>query len=102
MNSAYTLRLNMHDFLLDGMKRDRLPWTGDMAMSMLVNSYTFSDKELARRSLVALGRAGIEHTDINGIVDYSLWWIIAQDLYQLYYGDKEHLSREWERIKKNP
>ncbi len=98
MNSAYTLRLNMHDFLLDGMKRDRLPWTGDMAMSLLVNSYTFSDKELARRSLVGLGRAGIEQTDINGIVDYSLWWIIAQDLYQLYYGDEEHLMREWEQI----
>ena len=98
MKSAYTLRLNMHDFLLDGMKRDRLPWTGDMAMSMLVNSFTFADRELARRSLVGLGRAGIAQTDINGIVDYSLWWLIAQDQYQLYYGDREHLEREWPRI----
>jgi alpha-L-rhamnosidase len=99
MNSAYTLRLCMQDFLLDGIKRDRLPWTGDMAMSMLVNSYTFGDAELVRRSLVALGRAGIKEKDINGIIDYSLWWIIAQDQYQLYYGDKEHLVKEWERIK---
>lgn len=98
MKSAYTLRLNMHDFLLDGMKRDRLPWTGDMAMSMLVNSFTFADQELARRSLVGLGRAGIAQTDINGIVDYSLWWLIAQDQYQLYYGDRDHLEREWPRI----
>ncbi|MFM1879520.1 MAG: hypothetical protein RLZZ241_2386 [Bacteroidota bacterium] len=100
MKSAYTLRLNMHDFLLDGMKRDRLPWTGDMAMSMLVNSFTFADQEVARRSLVGLGRAGIAQTDINGIVDYSLWWIIAQDQYQRYYGDSEHLEREWYRIQK--
>lgn len=99
MNSAYTLRLCMQDFLLDGIKRDRLPWTGDMAMSMLVNSYTFGDAELVRRSLVALGRAGIKEKDINGIIDYSLWWIIAQDQYQLYYGDKEHLVKEWGRIK---
>jgi alpha-L-rhamnosidase len=99
MNSAYTLRLCMHDFLLDGIKRDRLPWTGDLAMSMMVNSFTFGDPELVRRSLVALGRAGIAEKDINGIIDYSLWWIIAQDQFQLYYGDKEHLTKEWDRIK---
>lgn len=99
MNSAYTLRLCMHDFLLDGVKRDRLPWAGDLAMSLLVNAYSFSDRELVRRSLVALGRAGIKENDINGIVDYSLWWIISQDQYQLYYGDSLHLMHEWSRIK---
>jgi alpha-L-rhamnosidase len=67
-------------------------------MSMLVNSFTFADQELVRRSLVGLGRAGIAQTDINGIVDYSLWWLIAQDQYQLYYGDRDHLDREWPRI----
>lgn len=99
MNSAYTLRLCMQDFLLDGIKRDRLPWTGDMVMSMLVNAYTFADKEIVRRSLVALGREGIREADINGIIDYSLWWIIAQEYYQLYYGDSIHLQQEWPRIK---
>lgn len=99
MNSAYTLRLCMHDFFLDGIKRDRLPWAGDLAMSLLVNASTFSEKEPVRRSLVALGRAGIKEKDINGIIDYSLWWIISQDLYQLYYEDPLHLTREWSRIK---
>ena len=99
MSGAYTLRMCMHDFLLDGIKRDRLPWTGDLAMSLLVDVYTFSNPELVRRSLVALGRAGITEKDINGIIDYSLWWIIAQDQYQLYYGDSLHLKREWNRIK---
>ncbi|MCL3779186.1 hypothetical protein EMN47_02185 [Prolixibacteraceae bacterium JC049] len=99
MNSAYTLRLCMSDFLLDGIKRDRLPWTGDLAMSMYANAYSFRDPELVRRSLVALGRAGIKQSDINGIIDYSLWWIIAQDQYQLYYGDLPHLKREWMRIR---
>lgn len=98
MNSAYTLRMCMHDFLLDGIKRDRLPWTGDLAMSMLVNAYTFYEPELVRRSLVALGREGIKEKDINGIIDYSLWWVIAQDLYQLYYGDKTHLDQQWSKI----
>ena len=99
MNSAYTLRLCMHDFLLDGIKRDRLPWTGDLVTSLLANAYSFSEPELVRRSIVALGRAGIQEKDINGIIDYSLWWIIAQDLYQLYYSDSLHLKHEWNRIK---
>lgn len=99
MNSAYTLRLCMQDFLLDGIKRDRLPWSGDLAMSLWVNAFTFRDQELVRRSLVALGREGIKEKDINGIVDYSLWWVISQDQYQLYYEDKVHLETEWGRIK---
>jgi hypothetical protein len=99
MNSAYTLRLCMHDFILDGIKRDRLPWAGDLAMSLLVNAYTFSEQELVSRSLVALGREGIKEKDINGIIDYSLWWIIAQDQYQLYFNDSLHLTHEWSRIR---
>ena len=99
MSSAYTLRLCLHDFMLDGIKRDRLPWTGDLAMSMVCNAYTFNEPELVRRSLVALGRAGIKEKDINGIIDYSLWWVIAQDQYQLYFGDSPYLKSEWGRIK---
>lgn len=99
MNSAYTLRLCMHDFLLDGEKRDRLPWAGDLSMSLLVDAYTFSEPELVRRSLVALGREGIKEKDINGIIDYSLWWIISPDQYQLYFADSLHLAHEWSRIK---
>lgn len=99
MSSAYTLRLCRHDFLIDGVKRDRLPWVGDLAMSLMANAYAFGDGEIVRRSLVALGRAGIGKTHLNGIVDYSMWWIIAQDCYQLYYSDPDHLHREWPRIK---
>lgn len=99
MNSAYTLRLCLHDFLIDGIKRDRLPWTGDLAMSLMANACTFGDGEIVRRTLTALGRAGIATTDINGIVDYSMWWIIAQKQYQLYFGDSAHLELEWLRIK---
>ena len=47
-----------------------------------------------------LGREGIAQTDINDIADYSLWWLIAQDRYQLFFSDRLHLQREWPRIKK--
>jgi hypothetical protein len=98
-NSAYTLRLCMQDFILDGIKRDRLPWVGDLTMSMMVDAYAFGDAEIVRRSLTALGRSGIEHKHLNGIIDYSLWWIVAHDCFQRYFGDMAYLRREWPRIK---
>ena len=99
MGSAYTLRLCMHDFILDGIKRDRLPWAGDLAVSLVANAYSFADGSIVARSLSVLGRAGIEKADINGIVDYSLWWVVCHDLYQLYFGrNLDFLAREWERI----
>ncbi|MEI6949070.1 alpha-L-rhamnosidase C-terminal domain-containing protein [Paraflavisolibacter sp. H34] len=101
MNSAYTLRLCMRDFLLDGIKRDRLPWAGDLTMSSLVNAFTFHDGELVRRSLVALSRAGIREVDINAIVDFSLLWIIAEDQYQLYFADATHLREQWGLIRES-
>jgi alpha-L-rhamnosidase len=99
MTSAYTLRLCLHDFVLDGIKRDRLPWVGDLAMSLSVNAYTFADAEIVRRTLTVLGRAGIEKSDVNGIVDYSLWWVISHDLFQRYFDDHAYLKSEWPRIR---
>ena len=99
MNSAFTLRSCMNDLMLDGVKRDRLPWVGDQAMNLSVNAYTFADAEIFRRSFTALGRNGIEASDINNIVDYSLWWVINHDRFQLYFDDAAYLRREWPRIK---
>jgi hypothetical protein len=98
MNSAFTLRSCMNDLMLDGLKRDRLPWIGDQAMNLTVDAYTFADAEIFRRTFTALGRNGIEASDINGIVDYSLWWVINQDRFQLFFDDPNYLHREWPRI----
>ncbi len=98
MTSAFTLRSCMNLLLFDGLKRDRLPWAGDQAMNLIVNAYTFADTEIFRRSFTALGRNGIEASDINGIVDYSLWWIINHDQFQRYFDDPAYLAREWPRI----
>jgi len=97
-SSAYSLRLCMENFMLDGVKRDRLPWVGDLAMSMLVNAYAFGDGAIIKQTLSVLGRAGISKSHLNGIFDYSLWWIISHDLYQLYFADMSYLHKEWPRI----
>ncbi len=97
--SAYTLRLCMQDFLLDGLKRDRLPWVGDLMVSLMVNAHVFADADIVRRTLSVLGRAGISSSHLNGIIDYSLWWVICHHHFQLYFADVDYLRREWRRIK---
>lgn len=93
MCSAYTLRLCIRHFLIDGIKRDRLPWAGDLALSLLANAYTFADPEPVRRTLTILGDAGIEEQHVNGATDYTLWLLICHDLYLRYFEDPAFLER---------
>jgi len=90
--STYTLRLCMQSLLVDGIKRDRMPWIGDQALAIASNAYGFGDGGIARDGLVALGR--LRHGYVNGISDYSLWWVIAQAAYLEHFGDEAHLARE--------
>ena len=98
--AAYTMRGCMNHLMLDGLKRDRLPWMGDQSLNLMVNAYTFCDPEIVAQSFTALGRNGIEASDINNIADYSLWWVIANDWYQLYFDQPEYLHREWPRLRR--
>ncbi|MBW9111948.1 hypothetical protein JNB63_20010 [Microbacterium trichothecenolyticum] len=81
--SAYTLRLCMQGLMVDGLKRDRMPWVGDQAISAMANAFTFADAEIAYDSHLALGRPVEGY--VNGISDYSLWWLITADILWTYF-----------------
>ena len=91
--SAYTLRLCINTFQIDGVKRDRLPWGGDLAISLLANAYSFREPEPIRRTLTVLGRDGTTLSHVNGIMDYSLWVVICHEFYQKHFGDTDFLRR---------
>ncbi|MFA5814460.1 MAG: alpha-L-rhamnosidase C-terminal domain-containing protein [Bacteroidales bacterium] len=97
MTSAYTHRINKYEFLLDGIKRDRLPWIDNMKISSAVEAYTFADPEILRRTISVLGRES-DKSSINNIVDYDALWLISQDAYQVYFDDPGFLRQEWPRI----
>lgn len=91
---AYTVHLNMQEYLWDGIKRDRLVWLGDIHPEIMTISTVFGDQEVVRKSL----DFGRDTTPLprwmNGISSYSLWWIIAhRDLY-LYNGDLDYLKAQ--------
>ncbi|WP_137845423.1 alpha-L-rhamnosidase C-terminal domain-containing protein [Microbacterium sp. 2FI] len=94
--SADTLKLCMQGLMVDGIKRDRMPWAGDQSLSTLANAFAFGHAAIARDSIVALGEP--THGYVNGISDYSLWWLINSELYVRYFGDEAHLQRENDSI----
>ena len=118
--SVHTLQSCMYqNFIVDGIKRDRLPWAGDLAVSIMSNAYSFADSESIRCTLTVLGSCGIDRllqltkhdgnieqqkalvneSHVNGIVDFSLWYFISHWLYQRYFGDAVFLRQEWAKIK---
>ncbi|MHC4645639.1 MAG: alpha-L-rhamnosidase-related protein [Planctomycetota bacterium] len=98
MHSAYTLRLCMREFLIDAVKRDRLAWVGDLYMGTLCNCFSFAEKDIVRRTLTALYGDAPEAVDFNGIIDYTLWWVMSLLEYLLVFGDMAYLRRVKERF----
>lgn len=80
---AYTVHLNMQDYLWDGIKRDRLVWVGDMHPEVATINSVFGNNEVIAKSL-DLSRDDTPLPEwMNGISAYSMWWIIIhRDLYQ--------------------
>jgi alpha-L-rhamnosidase len=105
--SIRTLHLCMQTEIWDGIKRDQLPWMGDLYTEVLMGYMLFGDHRLARRSLSVLAEIGpapgqpLESLvypglqsiwanagqDINGIPAYTLWWVVALWDYWLFSGD---------------
>jgi alpha-L-rhamnosidase len=95
-SAQYTLRLCMQGLMIDGIKRDRMPWAGDQALSTLANAFALGEGGVVADGLVALGRP--DHGYVNGISDYSLWWVVNADLHLQYFGDAEFALRERDRL----
>jgi alpha-L-rhamnosidase len=88
--SATTLRSCAHGLLIDGPKRDRMPWMGDLAAAIVPIAYALGDPQLCLDTLVALGDPQSGY--VNGIADYSLWWVIGHHLLARHADIGDHLA----------
>lgn len=91
---AYTVHLNMQDYLWDGIKRDRLVWIGDMHPEVMAVNTVFGDHNVVRKSLDHVRESTPATKWMNGICSYSLWWIIIQHHLYEYYGDLPYLKEQ--------
>ena len=89
--AVYTCTLNMQDgFLLDGIKRDRLVWSGDLFSEIKTVFYTFGETEHIRNSLDLLIEGTPEDIWMNLIPSYDAWWILNFCEYLRFTGDTEY------------
>lgn len=75
--AAYTLKLCLQNgYIWDGIKRDRLVWSGDLHQEVLLATYLYGDVENTPNCLSFLKEETPADQWMNKIPSYSAWWVI--------------------------
>ncbi|KAI0515003.1 glycoside hydrolase family 78 protein [Xylaria bambusicola] len=91
---------------VDGAKRDRTVWPGDMGVAGPASFYSTGDLESIRNSLQSLydGQAGSgllpfsgKPLNASGSATYHMWTMIGLYNYAIFSGDVEFVKIQWER-----
>lgn len=98
MTGAYTVHLNMNEYLWDGIKRDRLVWIGDMHPEMMTINSVFGFNEVVPKSLDFVRDRTPLPNWMNGISSYSMWWILLQRDWYNYQGKLDYLEDQQEYL----
>ncbi len=98
--AAHTQHLTMQGFVFEGAKRDRLIWYGDIHPQTMTTLHVFGAPQVLRDTL---GYAARETWPLpkwmNGMPNYSLWWLMSvSDLYR-YTGNVDDLKAQHAYIK---
>jgi Bacterial alpha-L-rhamnosidase. len=99
MTGAYTVHLNMQEYIWDGIKRDRLVWLGDMHPETSTISAVFGDDPSVYASLDLATEQYPLPSYINGMSAYSLWYLIIQHDWYMHFGHKDYLEKHADYIK---
>ena len=94
LTGAYTVHLNMQDYLWDGAKRDRLVWIGDMHPEVMTINSVFGYNDVVPKSLDLIRNLTPLPGWMNGISSYSMWWVLIQRDWYNYQGDLEYLKKQ--------
>lgn len=95
---AYTVHLNMQNYLWDGIKRDRLVWVGDMHPEVRTITSVFGANPIVPKTLDFAKNSTPPDEWMNGISSYSLWWIIIQYEWYMYTGELDYLRQQEEYL----
>lgn len=95
---AYTVKLNMQDYLWDGIKRDRLVWLGDLHPEVMTVSNVWGKHDVVRRTLDFAKADTPLPGWMNGFSSYSMWWLLIHRDYYLHNGDLAYLRENRDYI----
>jgi alpha-L-rhamnosidase len=94
ITGAYTVQLNMQDYLWDGIKRDRLVWVGDMHPETSTIASVFGNNDVVSKSLDMARDITPLPQYMNGMVSYSMWWVLIQHDWYMHNGDLNYLKQQ--------
>ena len=94
MTGAYTVHLNMQDYLWDGIKRDRLVWVGDLHPEVMAVNTVFGYNEVVPKSLDLIRELTPLPGWMNGLSSYSMWWILIHKDWYKYQGNLAYLKEQ--------
>ena len=94
LTGAYTVHLNMQDYLWDGIKRDRLVWIGDLHPEMSTVNAVFGNNDAVTKSLDLARDITPLPEYMNGMVSYSMWWVIIHRDWYMQNGDLNYLKAQ--------
>lgn len=91
---AYTIHLNMQEYVWDGIKRDRLVWIGDMHPETSTIQAVFGSDPSVPASLDLARDETPLPGWMDGISSYSVWWILIHYGWYMQNGDKAYLEEQ--------
>ena len=99
MVGAYTVHLNMQEYIWDGIKRDRLVWVGDMHPETMTIQTVFGEDDAVIRSLDFIREETPLPGWMNQMATYSMWYVIIVHDWFLYTGKMDWLQRQADYLK---
>jgi alpha-L-rhamnosidase len=94
LTGAYTVHLNMQDYLWDGIKRDRLVWIGDAHPETSTIAAVFGYNDVVPKTLDFARDITKLPNYMNGMVSYSMWWVLIQRDWYMHNGNLTYLKEQ--------
>ena len=91
---AYTVHVNMQDYLWDGIKRDRLVWVGDLHPEVSTVNTVFGYNDVVPSSLDLARESTPLPGWMSGISTYSMWWIVLHYDWYMAHGNLDYLKAQ--------
>lgn len=105
--AAKTLHLNMQEFYLDAIKRDRMLWIADLRAEALANYVLFGDTELVEFCLRELAKCQYADglmpssygTGLSSLWDFVCWYVIAHRDHMDFTGRADFAKSNAESVR---
>ena len=99
MTAAYTVHLNMQEYLWDGIKRDRLIWLGDLHPEVHTVMAVFGQHPVVSASIDLACEQYPQPQWLNGMSSYSMWYLIIHHDWYMHGGNLAYVKQHHDYIR---